>query len=105
MLSKTTEIAELRNKLYEGGGTDDQQICEIQKIVDNHQRYLEKADSHRRENNVVIFGLQESENDQNEVNEILHSIVCQSVNPEKVKKLGKPPEHPATAVTDHFLYH
>ena len=99
LLSKTTEIAELRNKIPENGGAGDQQIREIRKIVDNHQRYLEKADSHRRENNVVMFGLQESddENDREKVNEILQSIGCPDVNPENVKRLGKVAEQPAAA--------
>ena len=57
LLTKTTEIAEIKSKLTENGGTGNQQIKDIQKVVDNHQRYLEKADSYRRENNVVVFGI------------------------------------------------
>ena len=57
LLTKTTEIAEIKSKLPENGGTGNQQIKDIQKVVDNHQRYLEKADSYRRENNVVVFGI------------------------------------------------
>ena len=101
LLTKTTEIAELKSKLPENGGNGNQQILDIQKIVDNHQRYLEKADSYRRENNVVVFGLQESqeENDSDKVKEILQSIGCQNVEPEKVKRLGKVVEETASLPT------
>ena len=101
LLTKTTEIAELKSKLPENGGNGNQQILDIQKIVDNHQRYLEKADSYRRENNVVVFGLQESqeENDSDKVKEILQSIGCQNVEPEKVKRLGKVAEETASVPT------
>lgn len=39
----------------------------INPIIDNHQRYLEKSDLFRRESNVVVFGLNKTENDDEKV--------------------------------------
>ena len=96
LLSKTTEIADLRTKV---SSHDSIQLIqskqkELRDVIDNHQRYLEKSDSFRRENNVVIFGLQESENDDVKVKEILQSIECTNIEPERAKRLGKVPDNP-----------
>ena len=94
LLTKTTEIADIRTKISTTE-TIRSQHQELRKVIDNHQRYLEKADSVRRENNVVVFGLQESENDNSKVTDMFRSIGCQNVIPEKMKRLGKPPTPPA----------
>ena len=96
LLSKTTEIADLRTKV---SSHDSIQLIqskqkELREVIDNHQRYLEKSDSFRRENNVVVFGLQESENDDVKVKEILQSIECTNIEPERAKRLGKVPDNP-----------
>ena len=96
LLTKTTEIADLRTKIssQESIQSIQSKQKEIREVIDNHQRYLEKSDSFRRENNVVVFGLQESENDTEKVKEILNSIECTAIEPERVKRLGKVPEQP-----------
>ena len=91
LLSKTTEIADIRGKLNTSD-TIQAQHKELRTVIDNHQRYLEKTDSFRRESNVVIFGLQESEKDADDVKEIFTSIGCTDVTPEKMKRLGKAPD-------------
>ena len=104
LLTKTTEIADLRTKIssQESIQSIQSKQKEIREVIDNHQRYLEKSDSFRRENNVVVFGLQESENDTEKVKEILNSIECTAIEPERVKRLGKVPEQPTaeTATAD-----
>ena len=67
---------------------------EIQKVVDNHQNFLEKTDSFRRECNVVIYGLTESTEatDDVQVNELLLAMECPNTALEKCVRLGKPPE-------------
>lgn len=102
LLSKTTEIADLRKKV---SGHDSIQSIqskqkEIREVIDNHQRYLEKSDSFRRETNVVVFGLNETENDTEKVNEILQSIECANVVPERVTRLGKVPDQPTEVATN-----
>ena len=66
----------------------------IQAVVDNHQNFLEKSDSYRRECNVVIYGLAESADvqDEDQVKEVLHEMQCQDTVPEKYVRLGKVPE-------------
>ena len=66
----------------------------MQKVVDNHQSFLEKSDSYRRECNVVIYGLAESAEvqDEDQVKEVLHEMQCQDTVPEKYVRLGKVPE-------------
>ena len=91
LLNKTTEIADIRGKLNTSD-TIQAQHKELRTVIDNHQRYLEKTDSFRRESNVVIFGLQESEKDADDVKEIFTSIGCTDIAPEKMKRLGKPPD-------------
>ena len=97
LLTKTTEIADLRSKISSQDSIQSIQSNqkEIREVIDNHQRYLEKSDSFRRENNVVLFGLQESENDGEKVKEILSSIECTAIEPERMKRLGKVPEQPS----------
>lgn len=102
LLSKTTEIADLRKKV---SGHDSIQLIqskqkEIREVIDNHQRYLEKSDSFRRETNVVVFGLNETENDTEKVKEILQSIECANVVPERVTRLGKVPDQPTEVATN-----
>ena len=96
LLTKTTEIDDLRTKItsQESIQSIQSKQKEIREVIDNHQRYLEKSDSFRRENNVVLFGLQESENDTEKVKEILNSIECTAIEPERLKRLGKVPEQP-----------
>ena len=63
----------------------------LQKVVDNHQNFLEKTDSYRRECNVVIYGLAESSEvqDADQVKEVLQEMECAQTIPEKCVRLGK----------------
>ena len=62
----------------------------IQKVVDNHQSFLEKTDTYRRERNVVIYGLTESTevSDADQVKEVLAEMKCEGTVPEKHVRLG-----------------
>ena len=102
LLSKTTEIAELHKKVtsHESIQSIQSKQKELREVIDNHQRYLEKSDSFRRENNVVVFGLHETENDAARVSEVLQSIECSNIEPEKLTRLGKVPDQPAEAAND-----
>ena len=55
----------------------------IQKVVDNHQSFLEKTDTYRRERNVVIYGLTESTkvSDADQVKEVLAELKCEDTVP------------------------
>ena len=55
------------------------------KVVNNHQSFLEKTDTYRRERNVVIYGLTESAevSDANQVKEVLAEMKCEDTVPEK----------------------
>ena len=48
----------------------------------------------------MIFGLQESENDDVKIKEILQSIECTNIEPERAKRLGKAPDNPTVAPGD-----
>ena len=63
----------------------------IQKVVDNHQSFLEKTDTYRRECNVVIYGVAESTEvqDADQVKEVLMEMQCADTVPEKYVRLGK----------------
>ena len=63
----------------------------IQKVVDNHQNFLEKTDTYRRECNVVIYGLAESTEvpDADQVKEVLTEMQYTDTVPEKYVRLGK----------------
>ena len=87
---KDTEIAELKVKVASNDKVKTPQQA-IQKMFDNHQNFLEKTDSFRRETNVVIYGLSESEeqSETDQVAGILQRIECPNVAPEKCRRLGK----------------
>ena len=93
--TKTTEIADIKTKLTTSQ-TIEAQHNELRKVIDNHQRYLEKTDSYRRESNVVVFGFEESENDVEKIGEMFRSVGCVDIVPGKVKRLGKPPDNTAS---------
>ena len=64
----------------------------IQKVVDNHQSFLEKTDTYRRECNVVIYGVAESTEVQDAdqvVKEVLTEMQCADTVLEKYVRLGK----------------
>ena len=60
-----------------------EQHDKIQKVVDNHQNFLEKTDSFRRECNVVIYGLPETDEVSNDVQvkELLQVMECPDTVP------------------------
>ena len=68
----------------------------MQKVVENHQTFLEKSDTFRRECNVVVYGLAESTEitDDEKIKEVLQVIECQETIPEKCQRLGAPPDPP-----------
>ena len=82
------------NKLKEAEAANTQALKQqsvLQKVVDNHQNFLEKTDSYRRECNVVIYGLAESSEvqDADQVKEVSQEIECADTIPEKYVRLGK----------------
>ena len=74
-----------------------EKISPMEKSLANHQRYLDHVDSKKREKNVVITGVKELSDDDDDattVKEILDAAGCTDVAIEKVCRLGKPPESP-----------
>ena len=90
--AKCNMIKELEKKV-KLNETIHKQHKDIKKVIDNHQSFLEKTDAFRREKNVVVFGVEESDasNDETDVvKRILMNIECPNIEPVKVMRLGKP---------------
>ena len=87
---KDKEISDLQAKVAVNNAVQSQQEA-IQKVVENHQTFLEKTDSFRGESNIVVFGLEESPEVQDKtlLEEILQYIECPGVVAEKCIRLGK----------------
>ena len=64
LTEKTQKLNDLSQKIVLTKSIKLQQK-DLRNIVDDHQRFLEKTDSFRRENNVFVFGIDESDNDGN----------------------------------------
>ena len=90
---KEEEIRELKQAKDSQSKVIEQQE-KIQKVVDNHQNFLEKTDSFRRECNDVVYGLPETEETANSehIKEIFQVLECSEKEPEKLIRLGKPPQ-------------
>ena len=88
--AKEIEIQELK-EAKETQAKAIEQHDKIQKVVDNHQNFLEKTDSFRRECNVVVYGLPENEDieDAEQIKELLQVMECPDTVPEKYIRLGK----------------
>ena len=92
IVSKNIIITDLESKVAKNADTQETRQKEIESVVDNHQRFLEKTDSYQRENNVIIQGLVESADqntDSQQVEDLLQQIGCPGVVPEKCVRLGK----------------
>lgn len=76
MLEKKEEVIRELKEANESQTKAMKQQEKIQKIVDNHQNFLEKTDSFRRDRNVVVYGLPESDEtaDSENVREILQVL-------------------------------
>ena len=90
------KAAETQNKEVQ------KQQQDMLKVVENHQNFLEKSDTFRRECNVVVYGLAESNEvtDNDKIKEVLQAIGCQETVPEKCQRLGTAPEPPAPDVNE-----
>ena len=64
LTEKTQKLNDLSQKIVLTESMKSQQK-DLRNIVNDHQPFLEKTDSFRRENNVSVFGIDESDNDGN----------------------------------------
>ena len=62
LTEKTQKLNDLSQKIVLTESMKSQQK-DLRNIVNDHQRFLEKTDSFRRENNVFVFGIDGSDND------------------------------------------
>ena len=64
LTKKTQKLNDLSQKIVLTESMKSQQK-DLRNIVNDHPPFLEKTDSFRRENNVFVFGIDESDNDGN----------------------------------------
>ena len=66
-------------------------IAPIEQTIQNHQRYLDQVDAKKRETNVIITGVSEQPecDDDEAVKKILQAVGCDSVRPVRVSRIGK----------------
>ena len=78
-----SEVRISSEKVVEG------KIAPLQKIVENHQRFLDKEDAAKRAANILITGVPECDNDEAKVASILTAIQCPDITIKKVVRLGQ----------------
>ena len=86
-----SEVQDLHSKLdvKKNSSDVDEKLVPIQKILDNHQRFLDRDDAIKREANLIITGVPESDDDSAKVSSIFEVVQCTGVNIKKVVRLGK----------------
>ena len=85
------EVKDLRSKVHTQKASDnvDVKLAPIQKILENHQRCLDKDDVSKREANLIVIGVPESNDDSGKITSILEAVECPNVIIKKVVRLGK----------------